>query len=149
MNKTPCGMIRRCRFALHGGIVFFLLSATATAAGYPDRPIRLLVPQAPGSASDTVADNPLRPLQAASCTYRIALGPRAGRKVLSLRTMAGGTRKTRQLCAPKRTASACPPGCAVAPISARSSNACAHYIMHPAMGNERQLFRNATGCNGS
>ena len=78
MNKTPCGMIRRCRFALHGGIVFFLLSATATAAGYPARPIRLLVPQAPGSASDTVADNPLRPLQAASCTYRIALGARAG-----------------------------------------------------------------------
>ena len=94
MNKTPCGMIRRCRFALHGGIVFFLLSATATAAGYPDRPIRLLVPQAPGSASDTVADNPLRSLQAASCTYRIALGPRAGQKVLSLRTVAGRDEKT-------------------------------------------------------
>ena len=29
-------------------------------------------------------DNLLAPLQAASCTYRIALGPRAGRKVLSL-----------------------------------------------------------------
>ncbi|MGH8616952.1 MAG: Bug family tripartite tricarboxylate transporter substrate binding protein [Burkholderiales bacterium] len=27
----------------------------AAAAGYPDRPIRLIVPQAPGSASDTVA----------------------------------------------------------------------------------------------
>ena len=27
-------------------------------------------------------------LQAASCTYRIALGPRAGQKVLSLRTVA-------------------------------------------------------------
>lgn len=25
-------------------------------------------------------DNPLKPLQAASCTYRIALGSRAGRK---------------------------------------------------------------------
>jgi len=30
-------------------------------------------------------DNLLAPLQAASCTYRIAFGPRAGRKVLSLR----------------------------------------------------------------
>jgi hypothetical protein len=30
-------------------------------------------------------DNLLAQLQAASCTYRIALGPRAGRKVLSLR----------------------------------------------------------------
>ena len=29
-------------------------------------------------------DNLLASLQAASCTYRIALGPRAGRKVLSL-----------------------------------------------------------------
>ena len=29
-------------------------------------------------------DNVLTPLQAACCTYRIALGPRAGRKVLSL-----------------------------------------------------------------
>ena len=32
-------------------------------------------------------DDPLTPLQAASCTYRIALGPRAGQKVLSLRTV--------------------------------------------------------------
>jgi hypothetical protein len=30
------------------------------------------------------SDNLLAPLQAASCTYRIAFGPRAGRKVLSL-----------------------------------------------------------------
>jgi len=30
-------------------------SGIGVAAGYPDRPIRLLVPQAPGSASDTVA----------------------------------------------------------------------------------------------
>jgi tripartite-type tricarboxylate transporter receptor subunit TctC len=32
-----------------------LLAGGAGAAGYPDRPIRLIVPQAPGSASDTVA----------------------------------------------------------------------------------------------
>ena len=36
---------------------------------------------------DTDPDNPLTPLQAASCSYRIALGPRAGHKVLSLRTV--------------------------------------------------------------
>jgi len=36
--------------------------------------------------ADADADNPLATLQAASCTYRIALGPRAGQKVLSLRT---------------------------------------------------------------
>ena len=34
--------------------------------------------------ADTDADHALTPLQAASCTYRIALGPRAGQKVLSL-----------------------------------------------------------------
>ena len=32
-------------------------------------------------------DRALTPLQAASCTYRIALGPRAGQKVLSLQSM--------------------------------------------------------------
>ena len=36
--------------------------------------------------ADLDPDNPLAPLQAASCTYRIALGPRAGQKGLSLRT---------------------------------------------------------------
>ena len=39
--------------------------------------------------ADIDADNPLASLQAASCTYRIALGPRAGQKVLSLRTVPG------------------------------------------------------------
>jgi hypothetical protein len=32
-------------------------------------------------------DRALTPLQAASCTYRIALGPRAGQKVLSLQSI--------------------------------------------------------------
>jgi len=45
-------------------------------------------------------DNPLMPLQAASCTYRIALGPRAGQKVLGLRTVSGREDKaTSGLCA--------------------------------------------------
>ena len=39
--------------------------------------------------ADIDPDNPLAPLQAASCTYRIALGPRAEQKVLSLRTAPG------------------------------------------------------------
>ena len=34
------------------------------------------------------AHGALTPLQAASCTYRIALAPRAGHKVLSLQTQA-------------------------------------------------------------
>ena len=36
---------------------------------------------------DTDPDTALGPLRAAACTYRIALGPRAGQKVLSLQTL--------------------------------------------------------------
>jgi Transposase zinc-binding domain len=42
------------------------------------------------------AHNPLRPLQAASCTYRIALGPRAGQKVLSYAGMSPGASSSRR-----------------------------------------------------
>jgi hypothetical protein len=50
--------------------------------------------------ADMDTDNPLASLQAASCTYRIALGPRAGQKVLSLRTVSGRDEKaTTGLCA--------------------------------------------------
>jgi hypothetical protein len=49
--------------------------------------------------ADIDPDNPLTPLQAASCTYRIALGPRAGQKVLGLRTVPGRDEKaTAGLC---------------------------------------------------
>jgi hypothetical protein len=37
--------------------------------------------------ADTDPDLALAPLRAAACTYRIALGPRAGQKVLSLQTV--------------------------------------------------------------
>ncbi len=37
--------------------------------------------------TDTDPELALGPLQAAACTYRIALGPRAGQKVLSLQTV--------------------------------------------------------------
>jgi Putative transposase len=46
------------------------------------------------------AHNALTPLQAASCTYRIALGPRAGQKVLSLQSLSNtGERSMSGLCA--------------------------------------------------
>jgi hypothetical protein len=46
------------------------------------------------------SDNVLAPLQAASCTWRIALGPRAGRKVLSLkRNVSRPAQHTQALCA--------------------------------------------------
>ena len=40
------------------------------------------------------ADHPLASLQAASCIYRVALGPRAGQKALSLRTVPGRDEET-------------------------------------------------------
>ena len=42
--------------------------------------------------ADMDADNPLASMQAAACTYRIALGPRAGQKVLSRRSLSGSSR---------------------------------------------------------
>ena len=45
-------------------------------------------------------ESALLPLQAASCTYRIALGPRAGQKVLSLQSVPSADRpSTPELCA--------------------------------------------------
>ena len=50
--------------------------------------------------AERAAPNALRPLRAASCTYRIAIGPRAGHKVLSLQTLSPrGQRATPALCA--------------------------------------------------
>ena len=40
-------------------------------------------------------ESALLPLQAASCTYRIALGPRAGQKVLSLQSVPSADRPIR------------------------------------------------------
>ncbi len=37
--------------------------------------------------ADPAPETALGPLQQAACTYRIALGPRAGQKVLSLQTV--------------------------------------------------------------
>ena len=50
--------------------------------------------------AERAAPNALRPLRAASCTYRIAIGPRAEHKVLSLQTLSPrGQRATPALCA--------------------------------------------------
>ena len=68
--------------------------------------------------ADTDPDRGLGSLQAAACTYRIALGPRAGHKVLSLQTV-----PTREPPAPVR--SACMPRSAAPPIRGRNSSTCA------------------------
>jgi len=72
------------------------------------------------------ADLALTPLQAASCTYRIALGPRAGQKVLSLQTVPSReTESTQPGCANEQGFSLHAASRAVAAISAKNSNICA------------------------
>ena len=70
------------------------------------------------------SDSVLAPLQAAACTYRIALGPRAGHKVLSLQTIPADRPIPHSQAASPCTA-AYTPQCVVAHISAGNSNACA------------------------
>jgi len=60
----------------------------------------------------------LRPLQAAACAYRIAFGPRAGQKVLTMRgAMARDAGRDQDLCADQQ-GSACMRRCAAMPTSA-------------------------------
>ena len=89
------------------------------------------------------SDSVLAPLQAAACTYRIALGPRAGHKVLSLQTIPADRPIPHSQAASPCTA-AYTPQCVVAPISAGSSSACAGISPAPAIANER-LKRNQAG----
>ncbi len=50
--------------------------------------------------AESETDTALAPLQSASCTYRIALGPRAGQKVLTLQSVSSYERKpSQQRCA--------------------------------------------------
>ena len=52
------------------------------------------------SDSDSDEARALRPLQAAACTYRVAFGPRAGQKVLTVQgTMPRETGFKQKLCA--------------------------------------------------
>jgi squalene cyclase len=86
----------------------------------------------------------LASLQAASCTYRIAFGPRAGQKVLSLRTLTGRDEKiTHGLCADAHGFSLHAAVRCGADQRKQLQRLC-RYITRPALANER-LSRNAKG----
>jgi hypothetical protein len=89
-------------------------------------------------------ESSLLPLQAASCSYRIALGPRAGQKVLSLQSVPSPDKPSSQdLCAKLHGFS---PHAAVR-WSADQRQQLEHlcrYITRPAIANER-LKRNRAG----
>ena len=87
--------------------------------------------------ADRVADKPLASLQAAACTYRIALGPRAGQKVLSLRTVPGRDDKaTAALCADAHGFSL-HAGVRCAEHQRKELERLCRYITRPAIANER------------
>jgi hypothetical protein len=93
--------------------------------------------------ADIDAD-PLASLQAASCTYRIALGPRTGQKVLSLRTVAGRAEKTTAaLCADAHEFSL-HAGVRCGAHQRKELERLCRYITRPAIANER-LKRNQAG----
>ena len=94
--------------------------------------------------SDMDADNPLASLQAASCTYRIALGPRAGQKVLSLRTVLGRDKTaTAGLCADAHGFSL-HAGERCGTHQRKALERLCRYITRPAIANER-LKEDAAG----
>ena len=90
------------------------------------------------------ADHALTPLQAASCTYRIAMGPRAGQKVLSLRSLPStGERLTPDLCANAHGFSL-HAGLRCCAEQRKQLERLCRYITRPAIANER-LKLNAAG----
>ena len=94
--------------------------------------------------ADMDADNPLASLQAASCTYRIALGPRAGQKVLSLRTVLGRDKTaTAGLCADAHGFSL-HAGVRCGTHQRKALERLCRYITRPAIANER-LKKDAAG----
>jgi len=94
--------------------------------------------------ADLDPDNPLAPLQAASCTYRIALGSRAGQKVLSLRTVVGRDDKaTSGLCAQAHGFSL-HAGVRCGEHQRKALERLCRYITRPAIANER-LERDGAG----
>ena len=90
------------------------------------------------------ADHALTPLQAASCTYRIAMGSRAGQKVLSLRSLpSAGERLTPDLCANAHGFSL-HAGLRCCAEQRKQLERLCRYITRPAIANER-LKLNAAG----
>ena len=85
----------------------------------------------------------IRPLRFRN--YRQALGPRAGQKVLSLRTVPGRDEKTMPArCAEAHGFSLHAASCVVGRISAKALERLCRYITRPAIANER-LARNGAG----
>ncbi len=91
----------------------------------------VLVEEAEGSTYVTDNDGDsdeartLRPLQAAACTCRIAFGPRADQKVLTVQGAMPRQTEFKQACAPTSMDSVCTQPCAAWPMTAMRWSRCA------------------------
>ena len=89
-------------------------------------------------------DRALAPLQAASCTYRIALGPRAGQKVLTLQSLPSQARPSSQELRVKAHGFSLHAAMRWRADQRRELEHLCRYITRPAIANER-LKRNRAG----
>ncbi len=93
--------------------------------------------------ADTETDTALAPLQSAACTYRIALGPRAGQKVITLGSVPNfDPPPTRQRCANEQGFSL--HGAVRCAMNQRNQlEQLCRYITRPAIANERLTVNSA------
>jgi hypothetical protein len=92
---------------------------------------------------DSDPDRALGPLRAAACTYRIALGPRAGQKVLTLQTVPSqAAPPTQQRCVNAHGFSLHAEICCAADQRKKLEHLC-RYITRPAIANERLTLNRA------
>jgi hypothetical protein len=92
--------------------------------------------------ADTDPETPLGPLQAAACTYRIALGPRAGQKVLTLRTVPSQALPTEQRCVSEQSFSLHAEVLCAINRRKKLEHLC-RYITRPTIANERLTLNRA------
>ena len=92
---------------------------------------------------DSDPDRALGPLRAAACTYRIALGSRAGQKVLTLQTVPSqAAPPTQQRCVNAQGFSLHAEVCCAADQRKKLEHLC-RYITRPAIANERLTLNRA------
>ncbi|RPI42281.1 MAG: hypothetical protein EHM59_18210 [Betaproteobacteria bacterium] len=87
--------------------------------------------------ADIAADNPLVSLQAASCTYRIALGPRAGQRMLSLQVVASRDKRQAAVLCAEAHGFSLHAGVRTAAHQRKELEQLCRYITRPAIANER------------
>ena len=93
--------------------------------------------------ADTDRDSALGPLQAAACTYRIALGPRAGQKVLSLQTVPSQAAPPTEQCCVNEQGFSLHAEVRCAINQRHKLEHLCRYITRPAIANERLTLNRA------